>query len=137
VQQYYPERKKQHERKRSLSPGPLRTASNGSPTRPGTAMAAEVQQLRQEFQDAIATLSQQIQALRPAQQAPADAEEHSEQPPQQEISWESILEGLPTAPPFNEESTAKLYTLAQELRRRSALMTAGRDLHDITIYPRI
>jgi hypothetical protein len=94
-------------------------------------MAAEIQQLRQEFQDAISTLSQQIKAMQPSQQS-ADPEEHTEVQPTAEINWESILEGLPTAPPFNKESTAKLFKLALELRRHSALMVAGRDLHDIT-----
>jgi hypothetical protein len=93
-------------------------------------MSAEVQQLRVEFQEAISTLSQQIQALRPAQAA-ADADDAPEPLPA-ETAWESVLEALPTAPPFEEGSVPKLFKLAQELRRRSALMTAGRDLHDIT-----
>jgi hypothetical protein len=130
LHQHFPEKKRLHERKLSLSPGPLRGSNNGSPTRLGTSMAAEVQQLRLEFQEAIATLSQQIQAIRPTQTT-ADAEDVPEPIPT-EIAWESVLEALPTAPPFDEGSVPKLFKLAQELRRRSSLMTAGRDLHDIT-----
>jgi hypothetical protein len=81
-------------------------------------MTAEViQQLRVEFQEAISTLSQ------PAQPA-AEADDAPEAIPT-ETAWESILEALPTAPPFDEGSVPKLFKLALELRRRSALMTAG------------
>jgi hypothetical protein len=41
------------------------------------------------------------------------------------------MEELPSAPIIAEASWPKIYKLARELKRRAALMTSGRDLHDI------
>jgi hypothetical protein len=48
-----------------------------------------------------------------------------------DINWASIMEDLPSAPAIQEASWIKIFKLAKELKRRAALMTAGRDLHDI------
>jgi hypothetical protein len=44
---------------------------------------------------------------------------------------QGLLEDLPAAPPVLESLWVKIFKLAKELKRRTALMTAGRDLHDI------
>jgi hypothetical protein len=51
--------------------------------------------------------------------------------PDLDITWPSVMEELPTAPIIMETSWPKIYKLAKELKRRAALITAGRDLHDI------
>jgi hypothetical protein len=49
----------------------------------------------------------------------------------EDTDWEGLLLELPTSTPIDHDSWPKLFKLSRELKRRAALMTAVRDLHDI------
>jgi hypothetical protein len=85
------------------------------------------------FQELTAQLQKSFPQLEQTQQPDLP----SDQVPEQDIPWSSILDDLPAAPALSDASVEKIFKLAKELKRRTALMTAGRDLHDMhtTLYP--
>jgi hypothetical protein len=48
-----------------------------------------------------------------------------------DATWEELLVDLPLAPELPAASIPKILKLAKEVKRRSQVITAGRDLHDI------
>jgi hypothetical protein len=89
------------------------------------------QEIKAMFQQLTQEVMQTIQT-HPAAQAPQDPDQFiHDDGTEEELSWPSILEDLPAAPLVSEAAWSKLFKLAKELKRRSLLMTAGRDLHDI------
>jgi hypothetical protein len=45
--------------------------------------------------------------------------------------WENLTQDIPPAPELANESWPKVHKLAREVKRPAAVITAGRDLHDI------
>jgi hypothetical protein len=89
-----------------------------------------VADLRDEVHRMFQNLSQQIQALQPAQPTDHPHEEHYVDP-EPELLWDQLLDELPSAPVLPEASLPKVYKLARELKRRATLVTSDRGLHDI------
>jgi hypothetical protein len=94
-----------------------------------------MEELRAELRSMFQELSQQLLVTVHQQQQQDDELNHQDQPTEEtseaEIHWASIMIDLPSAPVIKEASWPKIFKLAKELKRRAALMTAGRDLHDI------
>jgi hypothetical protein len=97
--------------------------------------------LRQEILAIFGTLAEELKQQLSAQAdtEPADSEAgglraHRPLPPNPKLAagdWESLGDELPSRPGPPDESLPKLFKLAKELKRRAAMITAGRDLHDI------
>jgi hypothetical protein len=91
--------------------------------------------LRAELQAMFQEFTQQMQQPRrrrrqsPEPEAGRSTSGEDDQTP--EFSWNELLQDIPTAPPLAEDSHGKVYKLAEEVKKRAALITAGRDLHDI------
>jgi hypothetical protein len=96
---------------------------------------------RQEIRAMFITLAVELrqQVISRADTDPVDSEDNPFQshrplpsnPEQAAGEWATFGEELPTRPPPPEDGLAKLFKLAKKLKRRAAMMTAGRDLHDI------
>jgi hypothetical protein len=82
-------------------------------------------------------IKQQLAAQADTEPADSDAGgpySHRPLPPNPDLvagDWEALGDELPSRSGPADEALPKLYKLAKELKRRAAMMTAGRDLHDI------
>jgi hypothetical protein len=90
-------------------------------------------EVREEMQVMFQQFLQQLQETVPAMQPQQNSSQQEEMVPEpdMELHWEALLDELPAAPHLDDSSWPKVFKLAKELERRAALMTAGRDLHDI------
>jgi hypothetical protein len=144
VQEAFPHKKKGTvARQELLSPGPRRSNYKGEASPPDMAGQAPpptsgVEELRTElfskFEELVHAIRQQLSAEAPTEPAEPQPEPRPMQPDlaaYDDTDWEGLLLELPTSTPVDHNSWPKLYKLARELRRRAALMMAGRDLHDI------
>jgi hypothetical protein len=81
------------------------------------------------FQDLTEQLRQSLAEPPPNQNEQPTAPQ--DDPPQEDIQWTPIMDEFPTAPTINNASWPNIFKLVREVKRRAALMTADRDLHDI------
>jgi hypothetical protein len=88
-------------------------------------------EIRNMFSDLATQLRQSLQTQASQEEDNPLQEQPEEQQQELDMTWTTIMEELPSAPVISEVSWPKLFKLARELKRRAALMTAGRDLHDI------
>jgi hypothetical protein len=110
-----------------------------------TSVTPTMEAMQQEMRDMFTTLAvvlwQWIMArvdtepalpeLQPPEPGPGTHHSNIPPPPKPDQAWDLLNKELPTYPPPPEESWPKLHKLARELKRKAALMTAGRHLHDI------
>jgi hypothetical protein len=104
-------------------------------------MDALREQLQQEIQQQITALAEGLRRDLRAQPRHRQREspERSPEPPgldddplpEEHFDWFDLLADLPAVLDGPPASPLKIFKLAKELKRRAALMTAGRDLHDI------
>lgn len=93
----------------------------------GTELRAIFSQLAKELRTQISAEVDTEPAVQPPEPQP-----HAPDPAMYlDMEWEGLMTDLPASPPIAPESWTNIFKLAKELKRRAALMTAGRDLHGI------
>jgi hypothetical protein len=91
------------------------------------AMQMMFQQLRDELQGSQQRRrNQSTDSERPRSSSREDRDHHLD-----DAAWEDLLVDIPLAPELTPASIPKILKLAKEVKRRSQVITAGRDLHDI------
>jgi hypothetical protein len=90
-----------------------------------TQMAVLTENLRRELRSLTAQRPEAPRDLSPLPPLQLDL------PEEPDLPWTDLLTDLPTVLEGPPPEPAKIFKMARELKRRAALMTAGRDLHDI------
>jgi hypothetical protein len=96
------------------------------PLHSGRGRQAMFQQFREELQGS--QHRHRPQSTNSEQRRSSSREDPGQEP--DDHAWDELLVDLPLAPELPQATVSKIFKLAEEVKRRAQVITAGRDLHD-------